>query len=241
MNTILSYILSPLFIVLFILTLLIFDPLQRIARVIFGHQAQQNVVNSLNYVLLKLPLVGGINIKVNWMKRPPFGESYIFVSNHQSLYDMPPIIWHARKYHVKYIAKKELAKWVPSISYNLRVGGSLAIDRSQGSTALEQIKVFAQGIKKDKRSIFIFPEGTRSRDGVPKPWKTKGLKTILEIMPETKVIPVSIKGSYKLPSKGWMLPIGQKLSVTLHEPRIVGSDDNSIAALKKVVDGDVLN
>lgn len=237
MNTILAYLLSPIFQVLFILSLLIFDPLQRIARVIFGHKAQQYVVYVLNYVLYKLPLIGGINIKLRWEEKPPVGQPYIFVANHQSLYDMPPIIWHTRMYMLKYIAKKELAQWVPSISYNLRIGGSLAIDRKDRNKTLEDIKAFAHRIKEKKQSIFIFPEGTRSRTGVPKKWKTGGLKTILEIIPEAQVLPVSIRGSHTFPTKGWLLPIGQKIEFYIHKPRIVHPDDESLAKLKKVVDG----
>ena len=53
----------------------------------------------------------------------------VFVANHQSLYDIPPFIWFMRSNHPKFISKIELAKGIPSVSYNLRHGGAALIDR----------------------------------------------------------------------------------------------------------------
>jgi len=56
-------------------------------------------------------------------KNLPKDKPLIIISNHQSMYDIPPIIWHMRAYHPKFVSKKELGKGIPSVSYNLRHGG----------------------------------------------------------------------------------------------------------------------
>ena len=65
-------------------------------------------------------------------------QPYIIVCNHQSLYDIPPLIWYLRQIHPKFISKKELGRGIPSVSFNLRHGGSLLIDRAKAKDALVQ-------------------------------------------------------------------------------------------------------
>ena len=57
---------------------------------------------------------------------------------------------------------------IPSVSFNLRHGGSVLIERNNPKDALNKIKKFGELLKKKKYSAVIFPEGTRSRDGNPK-------------------------------------------------------------------------
>ena len=51
------------------------------------------------------------------------------------MYDISPIMWYLRKHHVKFVAKKELGKGIPSVSYNLRHGGSILIDRKKPTSS----------------------------------------------------------------------------------------------------------
>ena len=93
------------------------------------------------------------------------GKPLIIVANHQSTGDIPPIIWHLKKFHPKiYLDKKQLGRWIPGVSYNLRNGGSVLIDRSRPEESIGLIKVFAQKLERNKWSAVIFPEGTRSHD-----------------------------------------------------------------------------
>ena len=89
------------------------------------------------------------------------GKSLIIVANHQSTYDIPPIIWYLKKFHPKFISKKQLGRGIPGVSYNLRNGGSVLIDRSRPEESLGLIKIFAHKLERNKWSAVIFPEGTR--------------------------------------------------------------------------------
>ncbi|SDG79972.1 lysophospholipid acyltransferase family protein [Psychroflexus sediminis] len=207
MNKIISFPLSVIFYLFFGLTLLIFHALQWLSFNLFGYQAHKKSVDIFNFFLLRcLNLVGTrFQYKNDFefdKKRP-----HIIVSNHQSMFDIPPIIWHMRQLHPKFISKKELAKGIPGISYNLRHGGSVLIDRKNSEQALDQIKKLGHYICETKRAAVIFPEGTRSKTGVPKPFAFNGLKTLFEACPEAVVVPVCINNSWKLQRHG-MFPLG---------------------------------
>ncbi len=120
--------------------------------------------------------------------------------------DIPMIAWIFRKNHPKYISKKENGKGIPSISYNIRNGGSVLIDRTKPQEAIEDIKKFADKLEKTNRSACIFPEGSRSKNGVLKPFKQGGILQLLDSMPNALIVPVAIKDNWKIESKN-CLPV----------------------------------
>ena len=162
---ILSYILSPIFAFVFFLLLIIFHPLQCIGLNVFGYKGHKLVVDVMNWVLVKSLLVLAIRVKVENEYELPLNTTLVFVSNHQGIFDIPPIISTFKKHHPKFVSKIELGKGIPSISYNLRKGGAALIDRKDGKQAIATLVDFAKNINKNKWSAVIFPEGTRSRNG----------------------------------------------------------------------------
>ena len=133
----------------------------------------------------------------------PTNVPLIFVSNHQSMFDIPGIVWYLRKYTPLFISKKELAKGIPSISYNLRVGKAALIDRKDHKQSIAEIIRFANYIKENNFSGVIFPEGTRSRTGELKPFAVGGIATLLKKCPDALVVPVAIQNSCKFLPKGF--------------------------------------
>jgi 1-acyl-sn-glycerol-3-phosphate acyltransferase len=216
---VLGFILTPIFGVVFYLLLGIFHPMQWIALKIFGYSGHKKVVDFLNFLLMKSTLLLGIRVKFDKKNLPKSGETIIFVSNHQSMFDIPALIWHLRKYHAKFVAKKELGKGIPSISFNLRHGGAALIDRKDRVKALETLTNFAKNIKEKKWSTIIFPEGTRSKGATPKPFSPAGLETIISNNPDALVVPISIQGSWKMFRFGnFPLGIGGKISIETLKP-----------------------
>ncbi|GAA4803064.1 hypothetical protein GCM10023330_06520 [Litoribaculum gwangyangense] len=135
------------------------------------------------------------------------------------MYDIPPIIWYMRKHHPKFISKIELGKGIPSVSYNLRHGGSVLIDRKNPRQSLPAIIKFGEYIEETKRCAVIFPEGTRSKNGEPKPFQTKGLDILFKKMPSALIVPISINNSWKLLKYGkFPMGLGTHLKFTVHKP-----------------------
>lgn len=221
---ILSYPLTVLFYICFGFFLLLFDPIQRVCLRVFGYTAHKSSVDLFNGLIIRSLHILGTRFKIIWKGELPKNVPVIIASNHQSMWDIPPLIWFLRKIHPKFISKKELGKNIPTISYNLKYGGSVLIDRKDPAQATAQIEKVARYIAQHNRSVVIFPEGTRSRTGEPKEFRKRGLKTLFEHAPASYVLPVSISNSYKLQKNGMFpMPVGVQLTFVIH-PALKVSD-----------------
>lgn len=240
MEKILSYLLSPVFYLVFVFTLVVFQPIQWIALNLFGYRAHKDSVSVLNWFLMRCTQVLGTRYTRSGGMEFPKDRPLIVVSNHQSMYDIPPIIWYFRKYHPKFVSKKELGKGIPSVSFNLRHGGSVLIDRKDSAQSLQAIRSLGEYISRHNRTAVIFPEGTRSRDGNPKPFKRAGLKALLETAPGALLVPVTILNSWKFHKFGGSFPLGLGINVRheIHPPmEIEGDPDAQIAKLEEIITG----
>ncbi len=207
---------------LFFLGLIVFHPIQWVCFNIFGYQAHKKSVDYLNFYLLRVANVIGTTFKFENRADIPENTPLIVVANHQSLYDIIGIIWFLRKFHPKFVSKKELGKGIPSISYNLNHGGSVLIDRKDPKQAIPTIKKLADYIELLNRTAVIFPEGTRSKDGKPKEFAQSGLKILCKYAPSAYVVPITINGSWKLVKFGFFpLGLGNRITFTIHKPMAV--------------------
>ena len=157
MEKIISYPISFFSMMLFLLTLVIFHPIQWLCFNVFGYQAHKKRVDYLNFILLRIGHFLGNTYKVTGRELIPENVPIIFVANHQSLYDIAGIIWFMRRFHPKFVSKKELGSGIPSISYNLKHGGSVLIDRKDPKQAIPVITSLGKYIEKHTRSAVIFP------------------------------------------------------------------------------------
>lgn len=194
-----NWIFTLAFLFWFGLMLLIFHPIQVIAKAI-SYGAHKKVVDIMCWCLLRICLpftLSTVRLK-NLAGQLPTDRPLLIIGNHQSSFDIPMIAVLLHKHHPKYVSKKSLAKGIPSISYNIREGGSITIDRKKPDEAVEIIRDFGLYLEKNIRSGCIFPEGTRAKDGKMKPFKPKGVVQLLDTMPNALVVPIAIENSWKL-------------------------------------------
>ena len=214
-----GYILTPPFYLVFGLILGVFHPVQVLSWNLWGYKTHKRSVDILNLLLIKSLGILGAHVRFYGFENLPVDKPLIIISNHQSMFDIPPIVWGFRKQHAKFISKKELGHGIPSISYNLRKGGSVLIDRKDSRQAIKQIKILGRKIEKMNYSAVIFPEGTRSRNGKVKNFKVGGLSALLEVAPSALIVPFVIDGNYKLQERGsFPLAVGVKLRYTVLPP-----------------------
>lgn len=202
MKKFLGYILSPLHHLLFFLILIVFQPIQWLSLKLGGYEAHKKSVDILNFFLVSAYYVLGCSVKFINHQNLPTDRPIIFAANHQSMYDIPPLIWFLRKHHAKFISKIELTKNIPSISFNLKYGGGANIDRSDRKQSLMEIMKLGQRMKDNNWSAVIFPEGTRSKNGMMKDFQLGGIATLLKKAPNALIVPVAIEDSWKIVKYG---------------------------------------
>ena len=226
MEKIISYPLSILYYCIFLLWLIIFHPIQWICLNLFGYDAHRISVAYMNWFLIRTAHILGTTFRFEGMENIPENKPLIIVANHQSLHDITSILWFLRKTHPKFISKIELGKGIPSVSYNLRHGGSALIDRKDPKQALPAIKKVAELVNKHNYAVVIFPEGTRSKTGAPKPFAVSGMKMLYKFAPNAYFLPITINNSWKITKFGqFPLGLGVKLKLQIHKPLKVS--DNS--------------
>jgi len=219
MKKILGYIFTPFHYLSFGLLLAIFHPIQVAAHHLFGDHERKKVVDVLNFVLVRSLHFVGCRIKFTGFEKIPDGRPLIIVSNHQSLLDIPPIIWGFRKFYPKFVSKESLAKNLPSVSYNLRHGKSALIDRKNKSQSIKEIIKLGRLIEASNEAACIFPEGTRSKTGHVNRFKSAGVETLLRSAPSALIVPFAIKGHHQLISNGpFPLQFGTKITYKVLDP-----------------------
>jgi len=140
MQKIISYPLSVLFVICLLLVLLFFHGLQWLAFNLFGYKAHKKVVDAMVWWIMLCTGILGTTYRVSKEEELPTDKPIVFVSNHQSMFDIPMIIWFFKQNHPKFVSKKELGQGIPSVSYNLKHGGSVLIDRKDAKQSSEETR-----------------------------------------------------------------------------------------------------
>lgn len=154
----------------------------------------------------------GVRVDVRGLERLVPGATYVFVSNHQSAYDIPVLFWWL-PYQLRIIAKESLGR-IPFMGWPLRRGGHLLVDRSNPDREWVLARwraLIGQGL-----SLIIFPEGTRSADGRVARFKAGSF--LLAIEAGLPVVPITVSGTRAVMRKGQMLVRPGPVTLTIHEP-----------------------
>lgn len=219
MKKILSYILTPIYLLTFGILLLVFHPVQVFTRWIWGYPVRKKAVDIMNFGLLYSLWILGTRITFKGMEKIPQNRPLIIVANHQSTLDIPAVIVGFRKNHPKFISKIELGKNIPSISYNLRHGGSVLIDRHNPRQSVKDILTLGRHIEANNYAACIFPEGTRSKDGKVHAFMPAGIASLIKTSPSALIVPFAIDGNYEIMKNGYFpMSLGVHLKFTAFDP-----------------------
>jgi 1-acyl-sn-glycerol-3-phosphate acyltransferase len=234
MHRCLDWLFTVPFLVVFGLILAVFDPLQRVARV-FGPRPHEMVVGALQRCLLWAFVICGTRLDIERSSRIQPWKPYLIVANHQSMFDVPIFGGLLFTNFPKYVSKRELARWIPSISYNLRRGGNAIIDRADREQALQAIRDLGRQVRERGVSAVIYPEGTRARGGALGEFKPRGFLELLDAAPDVAVLPVAIDNSWRLLRHNLLpVPFGTRVRVYLGDPIPRRSGEDGAALLERV-------
>jgi 1-acyl-sn-glycerol-3-phosphate acyltransferase len=154
----------------------------------------------------------GVRVTVEGLDRITPGTTYVFVSNHQSIYDTP-VIFASLPYQLRIIAKESLARF-PVLGWHLKRGGHLFVDRRHPDRAgiLKRWRALvSEGV-----SLIIYAEGTRSSDGHVSRFKAGSF--LLAIEARLPIVPVAVVGTRRVMPKGRLRTEPAEVTLVVHDP-----------------------
>ena len=162
----------------------------------------------------KLLADAGVELVVRGRERAP-AEAVIVMSNHQSLYDVP-VLFQSLPGRLRMVAKAELFQ-VPIWGRAMLAAGFVRIDRSDRAQATASLRDVGGALLRSGTSVWIAPEGTRSKTGEVGEFKSGGFRMALDL--KLRILPVAIDGTRRvLPAKGAVVRPGQRVVVTILPP-----------------------
>jgi 1-acyl-sn-glycerol-3-phosphate acyltransferase len=150
-----------------------------------------------SYIVLKVNPMWRIRVMGREKINPR--ETYVMVSNHQSGADI--IVLFLLWSHFKWIAKKSLFMY-PFIGWNMWLNRYISLERGKNSSMRQMMEDAAKALK-EKNSVMVFPEGTRSKDGNLQHFKTGAFHLAMDN--KVPILPVAISGTSMAIRKGGFL------------------------------------
>jgi 1-acyl-sn-glycerol-3-phosphate acyltransferase len=160
-----------------------------------------------------------IRLSASGAERVPPDRAYVYMSNHQSHLDIPMLYATLPSPTIRMLGKKELFQ-IPIWGRALRAAEFIEVDRSNHVRAVQSIERAAE-LLRDGVSIYLAPEGTRSRDGRIGKLKKGGFHLAKET--GTPIVPVAIRGTIDILPRGTRtMHSGKDVAVTIGAPIDVG-------------------
>jgi 1-acyl-sn-glycerol-3-phosphate acyltransferase len=150
------------------------------------------------WVMAMSRAVLGIRVEVDGREHIPRGRPAVFMANHLSFLD-GPLLFLILPQPVRVILKKSIFR-IPIVGLGMRFVGFVPVDRKGKDGGKKSILRAARMMRERGYSFFMFPEGTRSRDGRLLAFRRGGFFLALEA--QAPIVPVVIRGSFEIMPKG---------------------------------------
>jgi len=154
----------------------------------------------------------GVRVTIEGLDRIKPGTTYVFVSNHQSIYDTP-VVFASLPYQIRIIAKASLARF-PVLGWHLKRGGHLFVDRTHPDRA--GILKRWRALVSEGLSLIIYAEGGRSMDG--RVGRFKAGSFLLAIEAGLPVVPLAVIGTRQVMPKGRLRTEPADVKLIIHDP-----------------------
>ena len=156
--------------------------------------------------------VAGVRTVARGVEKLPPGN-FVLAVNHQSHFDALVLFRHIRR-HMRFVAKRELTK-IPIFGHAMRRAGNVIVDRS-GSDADKKLLAEAVEAVRTRVSICFFAEGTRSDDGLLRPFK-KGA-AVFAIDAQVPLVPAALGGTHAILPKGTIAVRPRPAALVIGDP-----------------------
>ncbi|HEY6951304.1 MAG TPA: lysophospholipid acyltransferase family protein [Bacteroidota bacterium] len=169
----------------------------------------------------------GVSVHLSGLDNLEPGKTYVYVSNHASMFDIPAVIASIPE-EVRIVYKKELA-YVPIWGWSLAVGHYIAIDRFSAKDAMKSLDAAAEKIR-NGASVLLFAEGTRTKTGKLQPFKRGAFS--LAAKSGIPIVPLTINNSFNILPKGSLRVRPADISLIVDKPISTATVDGKADELK---------
>jgi 1-acyl-sn-glycerol-3-phosphate acyltransferase len=178
-------------------------------------------------------LWGGIRLKIIVDPAIDLSSTYVYVSNHSSMFDIP-VIMAAVPTRASIVFKKELAR-IPVFGWQLVTGPYILVDRHHPDKAMKSIDRAKKMMSEKNISVILFAEGTRSKTGEVQPFKRGAFYLASRV--NHPIVPVSISGAEKILPKGRLRIRSGTITITFSAPvevRQITNKKDEVDLMEKV-------
>ncbi|MGB0716485.1 MAG: lysophospholipid acyltransferase family protein [Phycisphaerae bacterium] len=158
--------------------------------------------------------MAGVSLRVEGLEHIAGTKAMYFVGNHQSSLDIP-LLFSALPYQVRFMAKDALFR-IPVFGWIIRRCGHVPVDRSSARRTLATLHRMLKASHREPFAVAVFPEGTRSTDGVLLPFRRGALK--IGVLTGLPIVPFTIDGSVGVHARGNYHASAGKVRLVFHEP-----------------------
>jgi 1-acyl-sn-glycerol-3-phosphate acyltransferase len=155
-----------------------------------------------------------LDVRVHGAEHLSAGESYVFLSTHQSWMDIPVMLGYLPA-QLRIAAKREVFH-IPFLGWHMQRSGQIPINRGSTAESIESLRRAARLLGGGGVSAFLFPEGTRTRDGSLQSLKKGGFRLALES--GLAIVPVTINGTRRAMPRGSMVLRAGSVEMHLDPP-----------------------
>ncbi|MDR0829806.1 MAG: 1-acyl-sn-glycerol-3-phosphate acyltransferase [Prevotellaceae bacterium] len=153
-----------------------------------------------------------IRVKIHGKENYSAKKSYIFVANHQSIYDVFVVYgWLNNRF--KWMMKNSLRK-IPFVGYACHKAGHIFIDRSSPLKTKNSLQVAEERLK-NGASLVIFPEGSRTWTGDVGRFKRGAFKLAEDL--KLPLVPITIDGAFEAMPRGQYYIKPCTITATIHK------------------------
>jgi len=164
------------------------------------------------FLQLGLRLVG-VRVEVEGLEKLDPKQSYLFLSNHQSLLDIV-VLLSSLKRTPAFLIKKEMFR-IPIFNPGLYWIDCVPVDRSNRERAIQSVHRAAAKMRQGCDFV-AYPEGTRTRTGKLQPFKKGPFYMAIEA--GVPIVTITVEGAYDLMPKGAIRCLPGTVRLTVHEP-----------------------
>jgi 1-acyl-sn-glycerol-3-phosphate acyltransferase len=180
---------------------------------LFGPRARAAQIKVERAWARSILFFGGVQVEVEGLERIDPSGHYVFIANHLSYIDTPVVL--SLPFHFRFLAKKGLFQ-IPLLGWHLKTAGHISVPLTDPRASIRALSGASALIGSEGISVWFFPEGGRSADGILREFK--GGAAYIAIKAKVPLVPVALLGPRQILPMGSIIVRRGRVKLRIGEP-----------------------